>query len=89
VDIYRDGTEDSHRASSSSSLVGDDSVTCQPGHDDMTINQSSDSLVTEKPLPECEEDILEIVAKEVPQEGVQGQSSAHDCSLLTAAPCYP
>jgi hypothetical protein len=38
----------------------------------MTINQSGDSLVTEKPLPECEEDILEIVAEEVPQEGVQG-----------------
>jgi hypothetical protein len=54
VDIYRDGTKDSRGASSSSSLVGDDLVTCQPGY------------VTEKPLPECEEDILEIVAKEVP-----------------------
>ena len=83
VGIYRDGTEDSHGASGSSSLVGDDSVTCQPGHDDMTINQSSDSLVTEKPLPECEEDIPEIVAEEVPQEGVQGQSSAHGRSLLS------
>ena len=49
----------------------------------MTINQSGDSLVTEKPLPECEEDIPEIVAKEVPQEGVQGQSSAHGRSLLS------
>ena len=67
VDIYRGGTEDSHRASGGSLLVGDDSVTCQPGH--MIINQSSDILVTEKPLPE-------IVAEEVPQEGVQGQSSA-------------
>jgi hypothetical protein len=66
VGIYRDRTEDSHRASGSSSLVGDDSITCQPSHDDMAINQSSDSLVTEKPLPECEEDIPEIVAKEVP-----------------------
>jgi hypothetical protein len=70
VGIYRDGTKDSHRASSSTSLVGDDLVTCQPGHNNMTINQSSDSLVTEKPLLECEEDILEIVAEEVPQEGV-------------------
>jgi hypothetical protein len=66
VGIYKDRTEDSHRASGSSSLVGDDSVTCQLGHDDITINQSSDSLVMEKPLPECEEDILKIVAKEVP-----------------------
>ncbi len=49
----------------------------------MTISQSSDSLVTEKPLPECEEDIPEIVAEEGPQEGVQGQSSAHGRSLLS------
>jgi hypothetical protein len=75
VGIYKDGTEDLHKASSSSSLVGDDSVTCQPGHDDMTINQSSDSLVIEKPL-------LKIVAKKVLQKGVQGQSSAHGRSLL-------
>jgi hypothetical protein len=40
----------------------------------MTINQSSDSLVTEKPFPK-------IVAEEVPQEGVQGQSSTHGRSL--------
>jgi hypothetical protein len=32
----------------------------------MTINQSSDSLVMEKPLLEYEEDILEIVVEEVP-----------------------
>ena len=38
VDIYRGGTEDSHGASGGSSLVGDDSVKCQPGHDDITIN---------------------------------------------------
>jgi hypothetical protein len=81
VGIYRDGAEDSHGASGSSSPVGDGSVTCQPGHDDMTISQSSDRLVTEKPLPECEEDIPEIVAEEVPQEGVQGQSSAGGRSL--------
>ena len=83
MNIYRGGTEDSHGASSDSSLVGDDSVTCQPSHDDMTINQSSDSLVTEKPLPEYEGDIPEIVAKEVPREGVQGQSSAHGRSMLS------
>ena len=52
VGIYRDA-KNSHGASSSSSLVGDDLVTCQPGHDNMTINQSSDSLVMEKPLLEC------------------------------------
>jgi hypothetical protein len=46
----------------------------------MTISQSSENLVTEKPVPECEEDIPEIVAEEVPQEGVQGQS-AHGGSL--------
>ena len=50
LNIPRDGAEDSHGASSISSLVSDDSVTCQPVDDDMTINQSSDSLVTEKPL---------------------------------------
>jgi hypothetical protein len=38
----------------------------------MTIDRSGDSLVTKKPLLECEEDIPEIVAEEVPQEGVQG-----------------
>jgi hypothetical protein len=81
VGIYRDGAEDSHGASGSSSSASDGSVTCRPGHDDMTISQSSDSLVTEKPLPECEEDIPEIVAEEAPQEGVQGQSSAHGGSL--------
>jgi hypothetical protein len=64
VGIYRDGTK-AHRASSSSSLVVDDLVMCQPSHDNMTINQSSDSLMVEKPLPKCEEDILKIVAKEV------------------------
>ena len=79
--ISRDGPGDSHAASGSSPLVGDGSVTCQPGHDDVTINQSSDSLVTEKPLPECEGDIPEIVTEEVAQEGVQGQSSAHGRSL--------
>ena len=83
ADIYRGGTEDSHGASGGSSLVGDDSVTCQPGHDDMTINQSSDSLVTEKALPEYHGDIPEIATKEVPREGVQGQSSAHGCSMLS------
>jgi hypothetical protein len=79
--ISRDGPGDSHAASGNSPLVGDSSVTCQPGHDDMTINQSNDSLVTEKPLLECEGDIPEIVTKEVAQEGVQGQSSAHGRSL--------
>ena len=67
VDIYRGGTEDSRGASGSSSLVGDNSVTYQPGYDDMTINQSSDSLVTETPLL-GHGDIPEIVAKEVLQE---------------------
>jgi hypothetical protein len=66
VGIYKDRTKDLHRASSNSSLVSNDLVMCQLGHNDMTINQSSDSLVTKKPFPECEEDILEIVAKEVP-----------------------
>jgi hypothetical protein len=47
----------------------------------MTINQSSNSPITEKPLPEYEEDIPEIITKEVSQEGVQGQSSTHGLSL--------
>jgi hypothetical protein len=80
--IYRDRPRDSHGASGSSSLVGNDSVTCQSRHDDITIGQSSKSLVTEKPLPGSEEDIPEIVAEGVPQEGVQGQS-AHGRSLLS------
>jgi hypothetical protein len=66
VDTYRDGPGDLHRASGGSSLVGGDSVTCQSGHDDVAINQSSDSLVTEKPLPECEGDIPDIIAEEAP-----------------------
>lgn len=79
--ISRDGPGDSHEASGGSSQVGDDPVTCQPGHEGTTINQSSDSPITEKPLPECEGSIPEIVAKEFSQEGVQGQSSAHGRSL--------
>jgi hypothetical protein len=78
--IYRDGPRDSHGASGSSPLVGDGSVTCQPRHGE-TISQSSDSLMTEKPLPECEQGIPEIVAEEGPQEGVQGQSSGPGRSL--------
>jgi hypothetical protein len=66
VGIYKDGTEDLHKASGSSSLVSNDLVMCQLSHDSITINQSSNSLVTKKPLLECEEDIPEIVAKEVP-----------------------
>jgi hypothetical protein len=80
-DIPGDGAEDSHGASSDSSLVGDYSAMCQPSHNGMTVNQSNDSLVTEKPLWECEGDITEIVAEEVPQEGVHGQSSAHGRSI--------
>ena len=49
----------------------------------MIINQTSDSLVTEKPLPEYDGDIPEIVAEEVPLEGVQGQSSVHGRSMLS------
>jgi len=79
--ISRDGPKDSHEASGGSSQVGNVSVTCQPSHEGTTINQSSDSPITEKPLPECEEDIPEIVAEEVSQEGVQGRSSAHGLSL--------
>jgi hypothetical protein len=79
--IYRDGPRDPHGASGSSPLVGDGSVTCQPGHGVMTISQSSDSLMTEKPLPEYEQGIPEIVAEEGPQEGVQGQFSGPGRSL--------
>jgi len=70
--ISRDGPGDSHEASGGSSQVGNDSVTCQPGHEGTTIDQSSDSPITEKPLPECEEEIPEIIAEEVSQEGAQG-----------------
>jgi hypothetical protein len=74
-DISRDEAEDSDTAVEGRSPVGDDSVTCQPCH---TINQTSDSLTTEKPQPlqECEGDIPEIVVEQVPQEAVQGQSAA-------------
>ncbi len=81
MDICRDGPGDSHGASGGSPLFGGDSVTCQPGHDGTTINQSSDSPMTEKPLPEFEGGIPGIVAEEVPQEGVQGQSAAHGRSM--------
>ena len=32
------------------SVIGDESVTCQPSHCDITTNQSSDSLMTEESL---------------------------------------
>ena len=72
MDICRGGAKGSHEASGGCSLIADDLVTCQPGHDDMTINRSSDSLVTERPLLEYNRDIPEVVAKEVPREEVQG-----------------
>lgn len=74
-DIPRDGAEDSHEASSVSSQLRDELVTCPSGHD-----QSSDSLVTDQPLLKCEGDIPKIITEEVPQEevvpqeGVQGHS---------------
>jgi hypothetical protein len=69
-DIPGDGAEDSHGASSDSSLVSDDPAMCQHSHDDMTI--SNDSPVVEKLLQECEGDIPEIV-EEIPREGVHGR----------------
>jgi hypothetical protein len=66
VVIYRDGLRDLHGASGNSSLVGNDSVIYQPCYNDMTISRNSKSLVTEKPLLKCEEDILKTVAKRVP-----------------------
>lgn len=42
---------------------------------------SSDNSLVGGDSAKCEGDILEIVAKEVPQEGVQGQSSAHSRSI--------
>ncbi|KAH8746277.1 hypothetical protein F5882DRAFT_446348 [Hyaloscypha sp. PMI_1271] len=77
------GPGDSDSAIEGRSLVDDDSVTCQSDLDDMTINQSSDSLMTDMPQPlqKCEAVIPEIVVKEVPYEGVQGQSTAHDHTI--------
>jgi hypothetical protein len=72
ADIHGDETEE---VSDDGSLVGDGSVTCQPSHDNVTINQSSASLMTEKPIPECEGGIPEILIEEVPQEGAR--ASAH------------
>lgn len=80
-DIPRDEVEDSHEAFSVSSQVDDELVTRQSSHDDITIIRSNDGLVTEKRLQECERDIPGIVAEEVPQEGVQGQPSAHGCTM--------
>jgi hypothetical protein len=60
-----------HEASSVSSQVGNNSATYQSGYDDMTIIQSNDSFMIEKPFQECERDILEIVTKKVLQR-VQG-----------------
>jgi hypothetical protein len=69
--ISRNGPGGLHGASGGSSQVGgNDSVTCQPGYKGTTIDQSSNSPITEKPLPEYEEDIPEIVAEEVSQEGI-------------------
>lgn len=75
-DILQDGVRDPHKASSGSPLLCDNSVTCEPGHDDVTIIQSNDSLVTGKTLQESRKDFPKIVAKEVPKDGVRGQSSA-------------
>ena len=79
-DIPKDEAEDSDGASKGSSLVGDDSVTCQPGYDDMPITQSSDSFMTEKSLPKSKENLFKIMAEDVSQE-LQCQSAAHACNI--------
>lgn len=81
-DISQAGVEDLHEVSSVSSQVSDELAICQFGHD---VQQSSDSIVTDRPLSKCEEDIRKIIAEEVPQgvalqEAPQGQS-ADDSSM--------
>lgn len=85
------GPGDSDSAVEGRSLVGDDSVTCQPDLDDMTINQSSDSLMIDmhQPLQECEEDILEMSVEQALQEGVQGQSAAHRRTIDSEPMLHP
>lgn len=80
VDICKDGAEDLYGASGDF-LVSNDPVTYRTGYDEITINQSSNSLMIEKPLLKYEGDLSEIAVKELPQEGVQGQSSAYGHSV--------
>ncbi|TVY80732.1 hypothetical protein LSUE1_G005970 [Lachnellula suecica] len=84
LDIPRGGAEDPHEASSGSSQVGTDLVTCQSGYDDVTISQPSDSLGSDQPLPRCEGDIPHISSEEFPQERVQGQPVAQGRTLPSA-----
>ncbi|KUJ16855.1 uncharacterized protein LY89DRAFT_782112 [Mollisia scopiformis] len=72
-EITRDGAEYSNEASSVKSQVGDDTATCQSGHGNRTVIQSTDSLATEKPFQERERDIPKITAEEVPKEGTVPQ----------------
>ena len=70
-------------APSVNSVVNDRSITCRP-RDNNKINQSSDSLVTEKPVLKCEGGIPRIIAEETPQDGLQVQSTTgdHTVSLM-------
>jgi hypothetical protein len=80
----RDEAEDLDAVVKCRSMVGDDSFTDQPGHDNKSINQSANSHMTDtRPLPECEEEISETV-ENVPQEGVQDQFT-----IDNSAPCQP
>ena len=47
----------------------------------MNIIQSIDSLIIEERLQEYEGELPEIVAKEIPREGLQSQSSADDSTI--------
>lgn len=77
LDMLRNEVQDSHEASSSSPMLCNDSGTCERDHDDVTVTQSNDSLVIDKFLQEIRKDISDIVVKEVPKDGVRGQSPAH------------
>lgn len=72
-DIPKNETEDSHEPSIVRSQVGDELITCQSNHGDVTINQSSDSLMTNQPLSKFEEEILKIIAEKVSQKGIVPQ----------------
>ena len=88
TDVLRDTAKAANAALKGCSQIGDNSVLCQPSHD-MTIDQSTDSLLPEaQPLQKFAGDLLEISVEQAPQEGVQIQPAAYSC-IMDNEPEHP
>jgi len=75
----------SHEAASVSPQLGDELVPCQPDHGDKTMNERSDSLVTDQSSSKCEEEIPQITAESGSQGRDEDDYSTHGRALSPIA----